>query len=184
MIVVKGSAIASSVHKDQRMRYSPTFAIDGKWETRTYNMYTSKKEKMPWLQWKLPNRTKVAGVSISSEYGISKLHDNTTHKNDLVNYEVRAGLSSLPANYKGRILKNVRCGSIEIRGGEDRVYPIVCDQAIIANYITIQIIVASDQNIRDLVKILNRDGYHQKPQKVIKSFLVLSSEKFLKRCQK
>ena len=159
LIVVKGSAIASSVHKDQRMRYSPTFAIDGKWATRTYNIFTSKTEKMPWLQWKLPNRTKVAGVSISSEYGISKLHDNTTHKNDLVNYEVRAGLSSLPANYKGRILKNVLCGRIEIRGGEDRVYPIVCDQAIIANYITVQII---DDNavlqINELEVMDGKDG--------------------------
>ena len=151
------------------MRYSPTFAIDGKWATRTYNMYTSKTEKMPWLQWKLPNRTKVAGVSISSEYGISKLHDNTTHKNDLVNYEVRAGLSSLPANYKGRILKNVRCGRIEIRGGEDRVYPIVCDQAIIANYITIQII--DDNAVLQINELEVMDG---KDGKCHKTLIIIS----------
>ena len=36
-------------------------------------------------------------------------------RNDLVNIEVRAGMSSLPENYKGKISINQLCGKIEIR---------------------------------------------------------------------
>ena len=143
----KGSAIASSVFKDQRNRYGPRFSIDGEWSTRSYNIYTSKVEKLPWLQWNLPNRTNVLGVSISNEYGISKFKNNT-HKNDLVNFEVRAGLRSVSEltgvthylNHNAKISINELCGTIEIRGGEDRVYPIICSKSILADYITIQII--------------------------------------------
>ena len=107
------------------------------------------------------------------------MHDNTTHKNDLVNYEVRAGLSSLPANYKGRILKNVRCGRIEIRGGEDRVYPIVCDQAIIANYITIQII---DDNavlqINELEVMDGKDGKCHKTLIIVSEMTIIINNVF------
>ena len=137
--IAKGSAIASSVFKDQRNRYGPRFSVDGEWSTRSYNIYTSKIEKLPWLQWNLPNRTKVFGVSISNEYGISQFKNNT-HKNDLVNFEVRAGLRSIPENYNGKISINELCGTIEIRGGEDRVYPIICNKSILADYITIQMI--------------------------------------------
>jgi hypothetical protein len=98
------------------------------------------------LQWNLPNRTKVFGVSISNEYGISQFNNNT-HKNDLVNFEVRAGLRSVselsdfsPGIHKGKIAINELCGTIEIRGGEDRVYPIICSKSILADYITIQMI--------------------------------------------
>ena len=131
--------MASSIYKDQRDRYSPRFAVDGEWSTRSYNVYTSKIEKMPWLQWNLPNKTKIKGVSMSNEYGISKFKNNT-HKNDLVKFEVRAGLSSLPETHKGKIAINQLCGKIEIRGGEDRVYPVICDKSILADYITIQVI--------------------------------------------
>ena len=76
---------------------------------------------------------------MSNEYGISKFRNNT-HKNDLVKFEVRAGLSSLPETHKGKIAINQLCGKIEIRGGEDRVYPVICDKSILADYITIQVI--------------------------------------------
>ena len=132
--------------KDQRNRYGPRFAVDGEWATRSYNVYTSKVEKMPWLQWNLPNRTNVFGISISNEYGISKFKNNT-NKNELVNFEVRAGLRSMsdlpdfaPEHYNGKISINELCGRIEIRGGEDRVYPIICSKSILADFITIQMI--------------------------------------------
>ena len=93
---------------------------------------------MPWLQWKLPSRTHVVGVSISDVSQSSKF-DNKTHKTELVNYEIRAGLSSLPKNHQGEIVLNTLCGRVEIRGGEDRVYPIVCNESILADYLTVQV---------------------------------------------
>ena len=92
---------------------------------------------MPWLQWHLPNQTLVAGLSLSDEYGISPFN-NKSHKNDLINIEVRAGSSLIRKDYKGRITLNKLCARIEIRGGEDRVYPIICAKSILADYITIQ----------------------------------------------
>ena len=163
---MKGSAIASSVYKDQRDRYSPRFAVDGDWSSRSYNVYTSKIEKMPWLQWNLPNKTRIKGISISNEYGISKFRNNT-HKSDLVNFEVRAGMTSLPEGHEGKITINQPCGKIEIRGGEDRVYPVVCDNSILADYVTIQVI---DDNamlqINELEIIIDNDGkLHDKYEK-------------------
>ena len=95
---------------------------------------------------------------MSNEYGISKFRNNT-HINDLVKYEVRAGLSSLPEAHTGKIAINQLCGQIEIRGGEDRVYPVICEKSILADYITIQVI---DDNallqINELELIKDTDG--------------------------
>ena len=97
-------------------------------------------------------------MSISNEYGISKFRNNT-HKSDLVNFEVRAGLTSLPEAHEGKITINQVCGKIEIRGGEDRVYPVICDNGILADYVTIQVI---DDNamlqINELEIIIDNDG--------------------------
>ena len=157
-LTVKGNAISSSVYKDQSSKYSPRFAIDGLWVTRSYNIYTSKREKLPWLQWHLPNQTLIFGVSLSDEYGISPF-DNKTHKDGLINIEVRAGISSLSASYKGKITINKLCARVEVRGGEDRVYPIVCENSILADYITVQVI---DDNailqINELEIIENSEG--------------------------
>ena len=113
---------------------------------------------MPWIQWNLQNRTSIKGISISNEYGISK-YKNITHKDELVNFEVRAGLTSLPETHSGKIQINQLCGTMEIRGGEDRVYPVICDKSIRADYVTIQVM---DDNamlqINELEIIKDIDG--------------------------
>ena len=76
-----------------------------------------------------------------------------------MNFEVRAGMTSLPEGHEGKITINQPCGKIEIRGGEDRVYPVVCDNSILADYVTIQVI---DDNamlqINELEIIIDNDG--------------------------
>lgn len=139
--IVKGSAIASSINRDQNRKYGPGFAIDGLWATKGYNIFTSKVEKLPWLQWKLPNRTHIIGLAISDRYAIAPFKNHTTHStNDLLNIEVRAGALPIYGGYKGIIRSNQLCGRIEVRGGEDRVYTIMCGKSIYTNYITVQLI--------------------------------------------
>ena len=102
-------------------------------------MFYSNREKLPWLQWKLPNETTVIGIAISDEYNISPFK-NDTAKEDLLNFEVRAGMTSLAPNFRGEINVNSLCGKVEKRGGEDRVYVVQCKEPIQARYVTVQLI--------------------------------------------
>ena len=160
MKTVKGSAIASSIYRDQNRNYGPRFAVDGLWSTKSFQIFNSKIEKLPWLQWNLPNRTDVIGVAISDKWSITTFKNATTHStNDVPNIEVRAGTTPIHGEYKGLITENQFCGRVAVRGGEDRVYTIMCEKSIQSDYITIQMI---DDNvslrINELEVIENLEG--------------------------
>ena len=81
------------------------------------------------------------GIAISDRYSITAFKNTTTHSaNDLVNIEIRAGITPIHGSYKGLIRANELCGKIEVRGGEDRVYTIMCEKSIQSDYITVQMI--------------------------------------------
>ena len=56
----------------------------------------------------------------------------------MVSIEIRAGITRIHRSYKGPIRTNKLCGRIEVRGGEDRAYTIMCETSIDADYITVQ----------------------------------------------
>ena len=84
---------------------------------------------MPWLQWHLPDTTKVAGITISTSRFEGEL---------LKNIEVRAGFSSLDSNFKGKIKVNKFCDKFIGPGANRRSYTILCSVPIPADTITVQ----------------------------------------------
>ena len=127
-----GTAISSSTEDDKSDKWGPQFAIDGLWPHTADNLFVSKTENTPWLQWRLPrSQTHLAGIVISNP--------NNGDADSLKNVEVRAGNQSLESDFKGEITINQLCGKFDGPGGKNRVYTIMCTDEIVADYITIQI---------------------------------------------
>ena len=91
---------------------------------------------MPWLQWHLPQKENVVGVTISTASVGGEL---------LRNVEIRAGTTKLHPEYRGKILVNQLCGKFIGQGGNRRAYTILCESKILADTITIQLLEDSSQ---------------------------------------
>lgn len=103
---------------------------DGLLSTTSYNVFVSEQENYPWIQWHLPMKERITGVSVanSHKYGTR-----------LKKIEVRAGTTGLVSTFKGQISLNKICGTFEGPGESDKEYFVKCDAPIFANYITVQI---------------------------------------------
>ena len=132
LFAVTGKATASSTYKDNDDKWGPHNAIDGLWSDTTTYFFSSKKEHMPWLQWRLHNQTKIAGVVISNR--------NQMGGENLVDVEIRAGIDSVAADASKRIKINELCGTFKGPGANRRVYTVMCKKEIVANYVTLQIV--------------------------------------------
>ena len=86
---------------------------------------------MPWLQWHLPAKTKIIGLTISTPY-------TYIGGEQLRNVEVRAGATNVDSSLKGRIAVNKLCGKFTGPGANRRAYTIVCENSIPADFITLQ----------------------------------------------
>ena len=133
-IVEPGNSIASSVYQNISSKFSSNFAIDGLWpvhkENASLNMFASAREDWPWLEWHLPGPSYVVGVSITDRF--YDIGDN------LENIEIRAGTTSINSMLKGKIVANELCGILKGPGENKRVYTVMCENEILADYITLQ----------------------------------------------
>lgn len=124
-----GTFSSSSIFDDKSNIWGPQFAGDAIWSTSNENLFATYIEDMPWLQWHLPDKAKVAGITISTSRFEGEL---------LKNIEVRAGFSALNSNFKGKIKVNKFCGKFIGPGTNRRSYTILCSDPIPADVITVQ----------------------------------------------
>ena len=109
---------------------------------------------MPWLQWHLPEKENVVGITISIPSVGGEL---------LRNVEVRAGLTNVNPEHKGKISENKFCGKFVGPGGNRRAYTILCESKISANFITIQMLEENSQlQINELELVTSSTGRIQK----------------------
>ena len=130
LVSAPGVLIASSIYKNNRLKYGPSFADDGVRTRGDDSFFFSRFERNPWLQWHLHDKTVVTGVTISTRRDCCG--------ENLKNVTIRAGLQSLPHSYKGIIKNNTLCGVFEGPGNTSMSYTINCTSAILADYITLQ----------------------------------------------
>ena len=114
--------------------FASTYAIDGIWpvhaENKSLNIFASSREDYPWLEWHLQNRSIIIGISITDRF--YDVGDN------LQKIEIRAGTTSIDRNHKGKIEMNQYCGIFRGPGKNKRVYVVMCEKDIIADYVTVQ----------------------------------------------
>ena len=75
----------------------------------------------------------------------------------LKSVEVRAGINSVEADYKGRITANSLCGTFVGPGKDAGVYTITCNTPIHANIVTLQIVESGEQTLQ-LDEVTYADG--------------------------
>ena len=129
-----GSAIASSTYLNDTARWGPENAIDGLWSSSPGYLFRSNEEDMPWIQWHLPKSTNVAGIMISNR--------NSDGGELLKHVEIRAGSAFLDQSlgFTGKININELCGTFVGPGSDRRVYTVMCEKEILADYVSLQIL--------------------------------------------
>ena len=130
-----GVLIASSVYKNSYYDYGPNFAADGV-RSRSYS-FQSRRQKDPWIQWHLYVPEVITGIKISTRRDTD---DGNNPRVELRNVTIRAGNFSIDRSFKGKITKNILCGVYEGPGNISTTYTINCTKAIMARYITLQMI--------------------------------------------
>ena len=120
---------ASSIKDNDADVFGPQFANDGLTSAYDHNIFTSSREDYPWIQWELPRRIRITGVSIYIRYnyyfGIG---------------EVRAGLDPVNSTMRGdNITSNDLCGTLQDAKRTRYMYSVKCNSTILARYITVQI---------------------------------------------
>ena len=123
-------AIAASIHRNNVDKYGPQLAIDGQIKKRFYHGGT--KTKYPWHMTILPATINLYSVEIYNR------HDCCGYK--LRDVEVRAGLSKIDADFRGKITENILCGKFRGPGRKGKKYTVTCRTPILASVITIQIV--------------------------------------------
>ena len=121
---------ASSKLNDYDNEFAPEKAIDGKISEEHLNFFHSKKEDNPWLEVSMPEGL-ISGVEIVTRYGCC-----ADRVRDL---EFRAGLNTVPSNYKGKLTVNSKVATFA--GPADKnheTYIINFERKVRAKYVTIQ----------------------------------------------
>ena len=121
-------AIAASIHRNKVEKYGPQLAIDGEVKNGFYHGGT--KTKYPWHMTIFPTTIHLYSVEIYNR------HDCCGYK--LRDIEVRAGLTKIDVNYRGKITENILCGKFRGPGRKGKRYTIICRIPILASVITIQ----------------------------------------------
>lgn len=122
---------ASSVKLDDTELFGPQYANDGLLSTYDKHLFISTQEDYPWIQWQLPTRIRITGVSIANRNDCCGYH--------LKNVEVRAGIIGVNSTFKGNITVNDVCGTFEGPGRHRQEYKVNCNSTLLASYITVQI---------------------------------------------
>ena len=135
-ILVPGSALSSSIRRNQKQNYGPQFAVDNMWSfdcVQCENTFISKKEDSPWLQWHLQIKRNISGVRIS----FSKVVDNNQSSKT---YIIRTANDPVLFKNNRVLAKNDVCGKliVDFPVDERKVYTIMCNKNLLAEYITIQ----------------------------------------------
>ena len=153
MIIFLGNFSSSSIFDDKSQHWGPQYAADGKWSKNNEGIFSSKTERMPWLQWQLPEKENVVGITISTPSVEGEL---------LRNVEIRAGTTKLEAGYRGKISTNTFCGKFSGPGGNRRAYTILCESKILADFISIQMLEENSQlQINELELVTSSTGKTQ-----------------------
>ena len=135
-IIVPGSALSSSIRRNQKQNYGPQFAVDNMWSfdcVQCENTFISRKEDSPWLQWHLPVKRNISGVRVS--------FSNVVDNNQLSKTYIIRTVDNPVLFKKNRVLaKNEVCGKliVDFPVDERKVYTIMCKINLLAEYITIQ----------------------------------------------
>ena len=123
---------SSSIHGNNVEKWGPQLVIDGILSHSDKNFFHSELEDYPWLQWRLPRRIKMSGITLKNRINCCGNH--------LRDVEIRAGMHSVERDFKGRITKNKVCGKFEGPGEYGGEYTINCDKEMLVDYITVQIL--------------------------------------------
>ena len=126
-ILAQHKTLSSSVYKNDIESYGPEYAIDGFYSDDNRYLFTSKVEDYPWLQWKLAKPVFVSGIVLCLGGYVGDI-------------EIRAGNVSMAPGFKGKLSANIICGRFAGPGEVGEDYTIVCDEPILADYVTIQIL--------------------------------------------
>ena len=133
LITVPGKALSSSTYRNQRQDWGPAFAVDGLWSPEKYKIFVSRKEDFPWLQWHLPMKRNISGVTVSLS--------NIGTPLGVRNFEVRVGNEPVRPGMNGNILKNELCGKfVGVDDNDRKVYTIMCERNVFVEYVSIQIV--------------------------------------------
>ena len=162
-----GRSISSSVYQNISSKFSPDFATDGSWpihrENTSLTIFSSEREDWPWLEWHLGSRSYVIGISIADRF--YDVGDN------LENVEIRAGTTSIDARLKENITENEFCGVFKGPGENYRVYIVMCENEIVADYITLQRLDTNSTLVVSEIEIITRENG--------KYFYCFSSSKYM-----
>ena len=134
------SITSSSTRQDQEAEFGPQNAIDSHWANDRYNDYksfASKTESMPWIQWRLPNRTNIMGLVVSMPHADGPYDLGASN---FKNVEIRAGLEKIDSKARGPLTANTVCGKFDGPGVNRRAYLIVCDKNIVADFVSVQLL--------------------------------------------
>ena len=145
---------ASSIKNNDADVFGPQFANDGLTSAYDHNIFTSSREDYPWIQWELPRRIRITGVSIYIRYnwffGIG---------------EVRAGLDPVNSTLKGNnITSNDLCGTLQDAKRTRYMYSVKCNSTILARYITVQMTQESS------ILVINELQYTTQPRALFGNF--------------
>ena len=127
--------IASSVYKNNQYEFGPEFAADGV-RSRSYS-FQSRRQKDPWIQWHMYTPKVITGIKISTRRDTG---DSSNPRIELRNVTIRAGNFSTDRSFQGEITNNTLCGVFEGPGNISTTYTINCTKAIMARYITVQML--------------------------------------------
>ena len=145
---------ASSIKNNDADVFGPQFANDGLTSAYDHNIFTSSREDYPWIQWELPRRIRITGVSIYIRYnwflGIG---------------EVRAGLDPINSTMRGNnITSNDVCGTLQDAKRTRYLYSVKCNSTILARYITVQMTQTSS------TLVINELQYTTQPRALFGNF--------------
>ena len=130
-MAVPGTALSSSVYRNQREDWGPSFAVDGLWSSGNYKIFVSNNEDFPWLQWHLSKKSNISGVTVSL-FNVDKALSVRKFEVRVGNDRLRPGLSNVG---------NELCGKF-VGGGENdrKVYTIMCERNFFVEYVTLQLV--------------------------------------------
>ena len=138
LTIYKEQLTASSIKQGNEERYGPQYANDGLLSRYSSGVYMSSTEDYPWIQWQLPGRIRITGVSIATRRDCCGYY--------FQNVEVRAGLDGINSTLQGLpITANEVCGKFEGPGNIYKEYKVNCNSTLLASFITVQIMNLSAQ---------------------------------------
>ena len=123
---------ASTIYGDDKIKFGPQFAIDGKLSESSGNFYHSDEERQPWLQLTFTSPFSVTGVTITnraSHYPVASER--------LRNLDVRVGSKALTKS--GEVSTNPLCGFFKGPSTSLATEEIPCNTPLTGKYLSVQL---------------------------------------------